>query len=136
MQKTIETCIHEVMEVFYRPELGLIVENVSTSGELLDNFDGRLLNPGHAIEAMWFIMDLGVRLQRKELVEKAVQIALQEVEYGWDKTRRYFLFYGSSGTSGTTIGMGSEVMVGSHRNTDLYAERLSIDGIPRMPGLV
>lgn len=30
-------------------------------------------------------MDLGVRLQRKELVEKAVQIALQEVEYGWDK---------------------------------------------------
>lgn len=48
MQKTIETCIHEVMEVFYRPELGLIVENVSTSGELLDNFDGRLLNPGHA----------------------------------------------------------------------------------------
>lgn len=85
MQKTIETCIHEVMEVFYRPELGLIVENVSTSGELLDNFDGRLLNPGHAIEAMWFIMDLGVRLQRKELVEKAVQIALQEVEYGWDK---------------------------------------------------
>lgn len=85
MQKTIETCIHEVMDVFYRPELGLIVENVSTEGELLDNFDGRLLNPGHAIEAMWFIMDLGVRLGRKELIEKAVQIALQEVRYGWDQ---------------------------------------------------
>lgn len=85
MENTIDTCIHEVMEVFYRPELGLVVENVSVAGELLDNFDGRSLNPGHAIEAMWFIMDLGVRLDRKELIEKAVKIALQEIEYGWDK---------------------------------------------------
>lgn len=85
LEKTINTCIHEVMEVFYRPELGLIVEHVSVDGQLVDNFDGRLLNPGHAIEAMWFIMDLGVRLNRKDLIEKAVQIALQEVEYGWDK---------------------------------------------------
>lgn len=85
LETTIETCLHEVLEVFYRPELGLIVENVSAEGELLDNFDGRLLNPGHAIEAMWFIMDLGVRLNRKDLIEKAVKIALQEVEYGWDQ---------------------------------------------------
>lgn len=85
LQKTIDTCIHEVMEVFYRPELGLIVEHVSTDGQLVDNFDGRQLNPGHAIEAMWFIMDLGVRLNRRDLIDKAVKIALQEVEYGWDK---------------------------------------------------
>jgi len=85
MEKSIYNCIHEVLDVFYRPELGLIVENVSEDGQLLDNFDGRLLNPGHAIEAMWFIMDLGVRLNRKELIEKAVRIALQEVEHGWDK---------------------------------------------------
>ncbi len=85
LKETIETCIHEVMDVFYRPELGLIVEHIGTDGQLQDNFDGRLLNPGHAIEAMWFIMDLGVRLGRKELIEKAVEIALNEVEYGWDK---------------------------------------------------
>lgn len=84
MEKTIETCIHEVMDVFYRPELGLIVEHLSMDGELVDNFDGRSLNPGHAIEAMWFIMDLGVRLNRKDLIDKAVKIAIQEVEYGWD----------------------------------------------------
>lgn len=85
MGKTINTCIHEVMDVFYRPELGLIVEHLSTEGELVDCFDGRLLNPGHAIEAMWFIMDLGKRLGRQDLIEKAVQIALNEAEYGWDK---------------------------------------------------
>lgn len=85
MQQTIDTCIHEVMEVFYRPELGLIVEHLSTDGELVDCFDGRLLNPGHAIEAMWFVMDLGKRLGRQDLIEKAVTIALNEAEYGWDK---------------------------------------------------
>ena len=85
MQQTIDTCIHEVMDVFYRPELGLIVEHLSTDGELVDCFDGRLLNPGHAIEAMWFVMDLGKRLGRQNLIEKAVQIALNEAEYGWDK---------------------------------------------------
>lgn len=85
MQQTIDTCIHEVMDVFYRPEMGLIVEHLSTDGDLVDCFDGRLLNPGHAIEAMWFVMDLGKRLGRQDLIEKAVMIALNEAEYGWDK---------------------------------------------------
>ena len=34
---------------------------------------------------MWFIMDLGKRLGRQDLIDKAVQIALNEAEYGWDK---------------------------------------------------
>ena len=29
LKKTIDTCIHEVMDVFYRPELGLVVENLT-----------------------------------------------------------------------------------------------------------
>lgn len=93
MQQTIDTCIHEVMEVFYRPELGLIVEHLSTDGELVDCFDGRLLNPGHAIEAMWFVMDLGKRLGRQDLIEKAVTIALNEAEYGWDKVHGGIFYF-------------------------------------------
>ena len=86
LQKTMDECIHEVMEVFLRPELGgVIVENVNTDGSLSDTFDGRLINPGHAIEAMWFIMDLGKRLYRQELGEKAVETTLAMIEYGWDK---------------------------------------------------
>lgn len=93
MQQTIDTCIHEVMDVFYRSELGLIVEHLSTDGELVDCFDGRLLNPGHAIEAMWFVMDLGKRLGRQDLIEKAVTIALNEAEYGWDKVHGGIFYF-------------------------------------------
>ncbi len=86
LEQTINECIHEVMEVFLRPELGgLIVENINMDGSLSDTFDGRLMNPGHAIEAMWFIMDLGKRMNRPELIEKAVETTLKTLEYGWDK---------------------------------------------------
>lgn len=85
LEQTIKTCVHEVMDVFYRPELGLIVEHLGTNNELVDCMDGRLLNPGHAIEAMWFIMDLGKRMGNQALIKKAAEIALKEVEYGWDK---------------------------------------------------
>jgi len=86
LSKLIEDCIHEVMDTFYRPELdGIIIENITTEGQLSNTFDGRLVNPGHAIEAMWFIMDLGKRLNRQELIEKAVKITLRMIEYGWDE---------------------------------------------------
>ena len=86
VEQTMEECIHEVMEVFLRPELGgIIVENVNQDGSLSDSFDGRLVNPGHGIEAMWFIMDLGVRLNRPKLIEKATETTLKTLEYGWDK---------------------------------------------------
>lgn len=86
LKQTINECLHEVLEIFYRPELdGIIVENVNSDGTLSDTFEGRLINPGHAIEAMWFIMDLGVRLNREDLIKKAVNITLKMTKYGWDE---------------------------------------------------
>lgn len=85
LQKTIDTCISEV-EQFVRPELGgLVVENIGVDGSLVDCYEGRHMNPGHSIEAMWFMMDLGKRLNRPELIEAAKNTALKMAEYGWDK---------------------------------------------------
>jgi len=76
--------VHEVMDVFYQPQLGLILENVYQDGSFCDSFEGRLLNPGHAIEAMWFIMDLGKRMNDTALINKACNIMLDTLEHGWD----------------------------------------------------
>lgn len=84
VQETIDFGIKTVMEKFYQPELGLIVEHVTPAGELSDSFEGRLLNPGHGIEAMWFIMDLAVKQNDHALVQKAVDITLRTIEYAWD----------------------------------------------------
>jgi N-acylglucosamine 2-epimerase len=85
VEETIHNVLHEVMEVFYQQDSGLILENVNPDGSFSDSYDGRLLNPGHAIESMWFIMDLSVRLNRPDLAQKAVEIALRTLKYGWDE---------------------------------------------------
>jgi N-acylglucosamine 2-epimerase len=85
VKQTIDTVIHEVMEVFYDESSELIFENVNPDGSFSDSFEGRLLNPGHAIEAMWFIMDLADRLKNKDLMQKAVDILLKTLKYGWDE---------------------------------------------------
>lgn len=77
--------IHEVMDVFYHPDLGVVLENVQPDGSFSDSFEGRVLNPGHAIEAMWFIMDLGKRRNDPSLINKAVDIMFDTLEMGWDK---------------------------------------------------
>lgn len=85
LQNAIENSINTTLE-FIRPELnGLVVENIGLDGQLVDSMDGRHMNPGHSIESMWFLMDLGKRLNRPELIEKAKETALKMVEYGWDK---------------------------------------------------
>ena len=46
LEQTMEECIHEVMDVFRRPEQGnIIVENVHADGSLSDTFEGRQVTP-------------------------------------------------------------------------------------------
>jgi N-acylglucosamine 2-epimerase len=80
-----EKLISEVMEVFYDKNSGLILENVTPDGSFSNSFEGRLLNPGHTNEAMWFMMDLAVRFNNKQLIDKCVDILLKTTENGWDK---------------------------------------------------
>jgi len=85
IKETLDKVIHEVMHVFYFEDQGLILENVGPEGQFVDCFEGRLLNPGHAIESMWFMMDLGEKLKRPDLIDKAVKITLDTLDIGWDK---------------------------------------------------
>ena len=79
-----EESVHEVMDVFHSREYGLILENVAPDGSFSDSFEGRLLNPGHAIEAMWFMMDLSEIMGDHRLAVKATEITLQTLSKGWD----------------------------------------------------
>jgi N-acylglucosamine 2-epimerase len=85
VESIIQKCIHEVMVEFYDAESGLILENVTPGGTFSNSFEGRLVNPGHSIEAMWFIMDLAQRINDPTLIKVARDIALRTIEYGWDK---------------------------------------------------
>lgn len=49
--------INMIKENFVRPEFEAVVEQCNADGTLQDeHFEGRLINPGHSIEAAWFIL--------------------------------------------------------------------------------
>lgn len=49
--------IRIIEEHFMKPDLRCVLEQVGPGGQFQsDHLEGRLLNPGHAIEAAWFIM--------------------------------------------------------------------------------
>lgn len=85
LDKTIDECLSEVLDVFYHPEYGAMLENVAPDGSMIDCFEGRVINPGHNLEALWFMMNLGIRRNDKALIEKCVNISLDVIELGWDK---------------------------------------------------
>lgn len=86
LEKTIDECLHEVLDVFYQPDLGCMLEKVSSlDNSRLDCFEGREINPGHNLEALWFMMNLGIRRNDKALINKCVEISLSVIEKGWDK---------------------------------------------------
>jgi N-acylglucosamine 2-epimerase len=84
VEEVIANGIDMVMNKFYRPDLGVILENIAPDGSFSDSFEGRLVNPGHGLESMWFMMDLGRRAGDEKLVRKATDMTLQLLEYGWD----------------------------------------------------
>ena len=84
LERSLDTCVHEVMDVFLDAETDLVFEHVAPDGSHPDSFDGRLINPGHGIEATWFIMDIAQRRGDKKLIERCAKTVLRLLEFGWD----------------------------------------------------
>lgn len=85
VEQTIDDCVHEVMDNFLDRENLLIYENLLADNSFSDSFEGRLINPGHGIEAMWFMLDIAVRRKDQALAKQAKEVILHLIDYGWDK---------------------------------------------------
>ena len=77
-------CIEEIERYFVKPDLQCVMENVAPDGSVVDHFDGRLLNPGHAMEAAWFIMQEGAIRRDSRLVQLGCQMVDWTWARGWD----------------------------------------------------
>lgn len=83
----VDRCILEIRRNFCKPELKAVMEVVATDGSLLDHFEGRTLNPGHAIEAAWFILhEAKHRGDDGPIRELGVQMLDWMWDRGWDET--------------------------------------------------
>ena len=92
LEEVLDRTVREVME-FRDSDTGLMYENITPDGKHLDCFDGRLINPGHGIEAMWFVMDIASRSNNLDLINKAVDVVLSILDFGWDKEHQGIYYF-------------------------------------------
>jgi len=81
----IDRAIAEIRRDFMKAGLEAVMETVSPDGAVIDHFEGRLLNPGHAIEAAWFILHEARLRGDGELTRTGLTILDWMWRRGWDE---------------------------------------------------
>jgi N-acylglucosamine 2-epimerase len=89
----IDRSIDTIRRYHLKPDLQCVMEAVQQDGEISDHFDGRTLNPGHAIEAAWFIMAEGHRRNDAELVQTGCRMLDWMWQRGWDSQHGGLLYF-------------------------------------------
>lgn len=89
----IQRSIDDIRQLHVKPEIECVMETVGPRGELIDHFDGRMLNPGHAIEGAWFIMAEGRYRGDCELIELGCQMLDWMWRRGWDAEYGGMLYF-------------------------------------------
>jgi N-acylglucosamine 2-epimerase len=85
--------IEQIARDFIKPDLRVVMEVVGPTGEICDHFDGRLLNPGHSIEAAWFIMREARIQQRTDWRRLGVDMLRWMWARGWDREHGGLLYF-------------------------------------------
>ena len=81
----VDAAIEEIRRDFMKPEIECVMETVAPDGSMIDHFDGRMLNPGHAIECAWFILwEAKLRGNEPDLIRMGCQILDWMWARGWD----------------------------------------------------
>lgn len=92
--EVIDRCIDEIERDFLKPEFRCLLETVGPHGEFIDNFDGRMMNPGHAIEAGWFILEEArLRNHDPRLIRIGTTIIDWMMDWGWDREQGGIFYY-------------------------------------------
>jgi len=91
--ESIDQAIATIMRYHVKPELQCVMETVGLNGQLLSHFDGRTLNPGHAIEGAWFIMAEGKHRGEDGLIELGCNMLDWMWQRGWDAQYGGMLYF-------------------------------------------
>lgn len=94
MDKWIDRSVSEIENDFLKEDFKAVLETVGPNGEFIDSCNGRLLNPGHAIEAAWFILhESKYRNNDQHLRNLGLKILDYMWEWAWDKEFGGIIYY-------------------------------------------
>jgi N-acylglucosamine 2-epimerase len=92
--EVIDRSIDEIERDFLKPEFRCVLETVGPAGEFYDTFEGRMVCPGHSIEAGWFILEEArLRGNDPRFMQLGRTILDWSFELGWDSEHGGILYY-------------------------------------------
>lgn len=91
--KVIDASLAEIRDHFLKPEFKALLDNVGPSGEFLNEPMGRVINPGHAIESAWFMLEEARHRRDHALRDLALRILDWSLEWGWDPQYGGILYF-------------------------------------------
>ena len=80
-ERKIDGFIEEIRG-FVKDDIKCVMEQIGIDGEVLDHIDARTLNPGHAIEGAWFILD---EAKRRGGDRELVNLGCRMLDYMWKR---------------------------------------------------
>ncbi|MFA6815655.1 MAG: AGE family epimerase/isomerase [Lentisphaeria bacterium] len=85
--KELDNAMDMVLNKFYQPAYKTVFENILPDGSLdMASCQGRMLNPGHVLESMWFMLNAAMKQgDSKKTEQKVCAIILSTLNLGWDK---------------------------------------------------
>ena len=89
----IDRSIDSIRRFHFKEQIECVMETVGINGEIIDHFDGRTLNPGHAIEGAWFILVEGMHRGDTELITMGCQMLDWMWRRGWDEQYGGILYF-------------------------------------------
>lgn len=93
VDKMIPALVNDILTDFLQKDKGIILENVYPDGSFCDSFEGRVVNPGHGNESMWFLMDVAVKYNMPQLIKQCEEILIRTTEFGWDKEHEGIFYF-------------------------------------------
>jgi N-acylglucosamine 2-epimerase len=89
----VDASISQIFSIHVDRERKAVFERVFADGTRPDCMEGRLLNPGHALETLWFAMRAAELRGDRGTIEKAREAMLWAVERGWDEKYGGIFYY-------------------------------------------
>lgn len=90
----ISTWIRSIEQYFVKDDIRCVMEQVAPDGSIINHIDGRTLNPGHAIEGAWFILEEAkYRGNDPALIDLGCRMLDYMWERGWDKEQGGIIYF-------------------------------------------
>ena len=77
-------CLDKILNGGFLTEKALL-EGVSSDGKFVDSPNGRIVNPGHSMEAAWFLMLEGIITNNQKAIDAGKKIIDITWPLGWDE---------------------------------------------------